>query len=714
MADNTTLPGTGDVIASDDIAGVKHQRVKVEFGVDGVATDVSAANPMPVTLPAGKNNVTIADTQADIHGQLVGVTRLTQITTKFFQQAPSSFLNVTASGGATAAGPTAGTAVFSTGTATTAALLAQTPVGILYAAQYEAWAVLSGSYTAPTSAASFQRLGIYDSANGYSFGFNGLIFGLWVRVNSVDTFIAQTSWNRDVLSGVATSLFTSGSSAVAFVPTNLNMYRIRYGWYGGVSALFEVYAPDGNWVVVHQVRTVNAQVAVNMTVPDLPMSVEISKTASDATNLSISCGGWAAGITSPSSGPSLSGQKPIAALNATVNVPLSGIGELSFAISGTWVGTLAFQYSLDGLNWTVDAPLNNVSGVFSTSTTVNGVFTAAVASSRFYRLVATAWTSGSASVIYSGSTSANFVVSQSLITDGGNNGPVAVKPASTAAVVGDAALVVALHPASPLPPGANIVGAVNVNTAIASTVTVMQNAAAVTGNGTSLPATGYGTAVLQISGTFVASIAFEASVDAGATWFAISATQVGQGDIFNTATVPGLYRMTVAGLDLIRARVTWVSGTSITVTGRTSNAVNASKIVKLATSGLTIGNVLMTGVTAVTTLSTANTAVTLTLPAPAAGQFHYLTSIKITLHNTSAAAVVGSAVALAFTSTNLPGALAWTDGNALAAGTSKTVADEQIANAIKASAAGTATTITAPIAGAGVQSRITAYYYTGV
>lgn len=50
MADNTTLnAGTGgDVIASDDIGGVKHQQVKVEWGVDGTATPVSAANPMPV------------------------------------------------------------------------------------------------------------------------------------------------------------------------------------------------------------------------------------------------------------------------------------------------------------------------------------------------------------------------------------------------------------------------------------------------------------------------------------------------------------------------------------------------------------------------------------------------------------------------------------------------------------------------------------------
>ena len=144
-----------------------------------------------------------------------------------------------------------------------------------------------------------------------------------------------------------------------------------------------------------------------------------------------------------------------------------------------------------------------------------------------------------------------------------------------------------------LPAGSNIIGAANVNVANVSTVTVMQNAVAVTGNGTSLSVTGYGTSVLQITGSFVATIAFEASVDAGVTWLAISATQVGQGDIFNVATLPGLYRLTVSGMDLIRARVTWTSGTSITINGRSTNAVNASKIVKLATGGLSIGTVQM-------------------------------------------------------------------------------------------------------------------------
>lgn len=51
MADNTTLnPGAGgDIAATDDIDGVKFQRVKLTLGDDGVNDgDLSAANPMPV------------------------------------------------------------------------------------------------------------------------------------------------------------------------------------------------------------------------------------------------------------------------------------------------------------------------------------------------------------------------------------------------------------------------------------------------------------------------------------------------------------------------------------------------------------------------------------------------------------------------------------------------------------------------------------------
>jgi len=51
MADNVGYtPGAGATVAADEIGGVLHQRVKIGIGADGVATDVSDANPLPVDV----------------------------------------------------------------------------------------------------------------------------------------------------------------------------------------------------------------------------------------------------------------------------------------------------------------------------------------------------------------------------------------------------------------------------------------------------------------------------------------------------------------------------------------------------------------------------------------------------------------------------------------------------------------------------------------
>lgn len=62
MSDNVLItPGLGTSIATDDVGGVQFQRVKATFGVDGVATDVSATNPLPAKLGDGTNSVTVGD-----------------------------------------------------------------------------------------------------------------------------------------------------------------------------------------------------------------------------------------------------------------------------------------------------------------------------------------------------------------------------------------------------------------------------------------------------------------------------------------------------------------------------------------------------------------------------------------------------------------------------------------------------------------------------
>jgi len=68
MADNVGYtPGTGALVAADEIAGVLHQRIKIGVGADGVAVDVSSENPMPVDIGIDALNplpVTLPDVTA--------------------------------------------------------------------------------------------------------------------------------------------------------------------------------------------------------------------------------------------------------------------------------------------------------------------------------------------------------------------------------------------------------------------------------------------------------------------------------------------------------------------------------------------------------------------------------------------------------------------------------------------------------------------------
>lgn len=59
MADNLTLnSGSGGAtLAADEISGVHHQRVKIQHGADGSATDVSTASPLPVSDAGGSLTV---------------------------------------------------------------------------------------------------------------------------------------------------------------------------------------------------------------------------------------------------------------------------------------------------------------------------------------------------------------------------------------------------------------------------------------------------------------------------------------------------------------------------------------------------------------------------------------------------------------------------------------------------------------------------------
>lgn len=269
---------------------IKLPRSKVILGSSGVDDgDVSSTNPMPTKEVSSSN--------WDILGVGVVGSRNNQIEISFFS-APGATLitdTVTSTGSVT---QSSGHTLYSTGAGTTSSAKGVSVASTTYRPAHELYAYFTAGFTTPTSASSYQRIGIYDATNGFSIGYSGTTFGLWKRTNSADTFTSRSSWNGDPLDGSASSKFTRAGVPEAINLTYSNLFRIRFAWLGSASILFETFSPDGAWVTFHTIRQPNSSLNPSVTTPNLPMTVDVSKTSADATVLSVATACWAAGTTS--------------------------------------------------------------------------------------------------------------------------------------------------------------------------------------------------------------------------------------------------------------------------------------------------------------------------------------------------------------------------------------------------------------------------------
>jgi hypothetical protein len=194
------------------------------------------------------------------------------------------------------------------------------------------------------------------------------------------------------------------------------------------------------------------------------------------------------------------------------------------------------------------------------------------------------------------------------------------------------------------------------------------------------------------------TVVFEASID-GTNFFGLPAfnttTSAYVASVVVTTTLTTQYLIEVEGFKRMRVRVSAYTSGTLTVAGRATIAdviINTEEIPSIALSA--------TGAAAA--------AVTLTLPAPGAGLRHYITGLEITRNST--AALAGTAT-LVITTTNLPGSLAWSVGNAMAAGGTQIDVQREFVHPLQSAAQNTATTIVAPAPGAAVLWRLNAYYY---
>jgi len=214
-----------------------------------------------------------------------------------------------------------------------------------------------------------------------------------------------------------------------------------------------------------------------------------------------------------------------------------------------------------------------------------------------------------------------------------------------------------------------------------------------------LPADGASSLSLDLRGTFNMTVEVAGSVD-GVNWLAIPMRPFNVAStayvVAITGAVAGTWFGECAGFNFLRARVTaYTSGLA---------AATLASSISCMTPQLqqTITPLLVTAVGA------AGAAVTLTMPSPGAGLRQYLTYLSI--NRFASAALTPAAAPVTVTTTNLPGALAFSFAAEAAAQGTLDRWREDFAYSLASSAQATATTIVCP-ATTGVIWRATAGYY---
>lgn len=294
--------GSNVQVLSVDSSGYLNVNAAVTFPSSITVDQATAANLNATVYQGGTWSVTAEGSTigTDIFGTAVTTSRYNQLEISFDTSPSSSLITNTTSGGGSGGSITNsnGHELYSSGTATTSQAKGVSTQSVKYRPGSEVYSYFTAAFTTPTSANSYQRIGIYDTNNGFFIGYNGTSFGVTLRTGAADTFTARASWNGDPLDGTSGSKFTRNGVPEAINFTYSNVYRIRFGWLGSASIYFEVLSPDEEWIIFNTIRVPNTQLNPSIQNPDLPMTIDVKKTSADATNLVMATGCWAAGASS--------------------------------------------------------------------------------------------------------------------------------------------------------------------------------------------------------------------------------------------------------------------------------------------------------------------------------------------------------------------------------------------------------------------------------
>lgn len=473
MADNTILPGTGESIASDDIGGVKHQRIKLIHGADGVnAGDVAAGNPLPTSIsqntPGDTNGVqitaltypsstannstaqltagasftggieTVLSLQAaqimvtcdqpysvfiDQYIDLAGTARVATYTFTRLAGVPLNE-NVTLPGNYMRV------RVQNTGAVTTTTFRVDTTFGIMN--------------TQPNTLSDAGNLRVVNQENGTASVVNSTAVNLGAAATFTGTGEDVSEYSAVMVSVFASHASTTDGLSIQFSSngTNWDLLDVftvpaatgkTYSF--GVLAKFYrlVYTNGGTLTTSLRIQTLFSRTTKkassqrpsdgrsndNDFEEGLSYQMGFNGTSWDRLR-STTANGLSVDVTRGPVDVTASGS--LAGAAQVVTLALAGQSAAAAQITGTWVGTITFEASLDGTTWTAINAVSASTSSPQTTTTVNGLYRITPGGLQQFRANMSAFTSGSATVLLrAGAGTGGVFVNQVLPVRGMND-----------------------------------------------------------------------------------------------------------------------------------------------------------------------------------------------------------------------------------------------------------------------------------------------------
>lgn len=189
-------------------------------------------------------------------------------------------INTTSNGGTV--GLSGNVLSLSTGIANNGVARWQTIENLRYSAARESELFATLKFTTGVVNSS-QRCGLFDDQDGMWIGYVGAQFGVGIRKGGVDTFISQSSFNKDKVDG-------TGRSGFNLDKTKLGLYRLNFGYLGIAPICFQVYGGiDKGWITFHVYDLTNISNGTHINKPYLPIRFEVINSG-NTSNLTLQSG----------------------------------------------------------------------------------------------------------------------------------------------------------------------------------------------------------------------------------------------------------------------------------------------------------------------------------------------------------------------------------------------------------------------------------------